>query len=203
MSGKKRLAVVIVVVFIVFLALTLSVFAAADSVGGGFSLWNLLDGLGGFFRDLINSIGGFFVNLISALKNAANFIVDAVLSVVKAIGNAIGFLLSGLKALFIPSKESFSKFRDDILTRYDDKFGSVFSALNYLKIRFGMLTAKSGLTESFKIIFPRGSFLYGISIDLLASPYDVIMFIRGCLTGFYCLSTGLICYHKVIAMTSK
>lgn len=185
MSGKHRLAVVIVVALVVSLALTLSVFAASDSVGGGFSLWNLLDGLGGFFRDLINAIGGLISSIISAL------------------GKAISFLLSGLKALFIPSKESFSNFRDEILTRFDDKFGSVFSSLNYLSTRFGTLTAKSGLTESFKITFPRNSFLYGLSIDFLASPYDVIMFIRFCFTGFYCLSTAFIIYNKVNAMADK
>lgn len=185
MSRRKRLAAVLVLALVVSLSLTLFASASSDSVGGGFSLWNLLDGLGGFFRDLINSIGGFFKGLLTA------------------IGNAISFLLSGLKFLLIPSKESFSNFRDEILTTFDKKFGSVFSALNYLDARFQNLEAYSGLRNIFKITFPKGSFLYGVSINLIGDSIDFLIFIRVCLTGLCCLVTALICYHKVIAMTSK
>jgi hypothetical protein len=203
MSRRKRLAVVVIVAVAVSLALTVTAFASTDGIGSGFSLWNLLDGLGGFFRDLINSIGRFIANIISAIKNGFNAALDAMAKIIKAIGNAINSLLSGIKWLFVPSKESFSKFRDDILSSFDKKFGSVFSALNYLNTRFKNLSAKSDLPEIFKITFPKSSFLYGVSINLLSSPLPVLQFIRICMTGFCCLITAISCYHMVIGMVEK
>lgn len=203
MSRGKRLAAVVAVMLIISCVLTMNVFASVDGVGGGFSLWNLLDGIGGFFRDLINAVGGFFEDVILALKYLGNAILDGFVKIVKAIGNAIGYLLSGIKWLFVPSKESFSNFRDDILTRFDKKFGSVFSALNYLNTRFGSLEAKSDLYDTFKITFPKESFLYGLSINLLSSPLPVLMFYKFCLTGLCCLVTALMCCQKVIAMVKQ
>lgn len=203
MSSKKHLAVALTVALVTALLLTMVSFASVDGVGGGFSLWNLLDGLGGFFRDTINAIGGFFANMISALKNAANALLDAITKVISAISNAISWLLSGLKTLFIPSKESFSNFRDDILTTYDKKFGSVFSALDYLDTRFKGLEANDKYLEPFNITFPKGSFLSGLTVNLIENTMPVFSFIRVCMTGLCCLVTALICYRKVIAMVNK
>lgn len=203
MSGRKRLVVVSSVVLVAACILSVTAFAAVPgSVSTGFDLWDLLDGLGGFFRDLINYIGRFIANVISAIKNATNAVLNAISKIIKAIGEGISYILSGLKYLFIPSKESFTSFRDDILTRFDKKFGSVFSALSYLNNRFRGLGAKRDLRETFKVTFPDNSFLRGLSIDFLSVAAPVLAFFRFCITGFVCLETALMCYNKAISMVN-
>lgn len=203
MSGRKRLAVIFAVMLIVSVALTMNVFAAGEDDTGFFSLWDLLSGIGGMFRDLINYIGQFIANIISAIKNGVNALIGAVQKVIAAIGSAVNYLLNALKYLFIPSKEFLSNFRDDILAKFDKKFGSVFSALNYLKERFKGLSAKKDLRDIFKVSYPPGTFMYGISIDFLAYASPVLEFFRFCVTGFLCYWTAMTCYNKVIGMVNK
>ena len=164
-------AVVVIIIAALVLCMTVTAFAASD-FDSGFFLWDLLDGIGGFFLDVINFIGGF-------------------------IKSAVDMLLSGLKFLFIPSKEFMANFRDDILNRFDDKFGSALSAINYLNGRFGGLKAKSGFGSEFVVIWPRGTFMQGMSIDFLAFIMPALGFIRLVSTGGICYMTAMTIYNKV------
>ena len=150
----------------------------------GFFLWDLLDGIAGITRSFINAVGRFFLSLF------------------QIIGEAVNAILNGLKWLFIPSRQSFATFRDDILQSFDKKFGSVFSALNYLNMRFSDLRARN-MQNEFVSVFPQGSFLYGMKINFLAGGMGILGWARFVITGTICLVTFLICFHKVTSMVEK
>ena len=150
----------------------------------GFFLWDLLDGIAGIGRSIVNTVGRFFTSLF------------------QVIGNVVNAILDGLKWLFIPSRQSFTSFRDDILQSFDKKFGSVFSALNYLNTRFSDLRSKN-MRNEFIAEFPQESFLYGMKIDVLAGGMGLLGWARFVITGVICLVTFLTCLHKVTSMVEK
>ena len=185
MNHAKRLVILISVMLVVVSVLTMSVAASVGTnSNSGFFLWDLLDGIASFFRNTINAIGRFFTSLF------------------QVIGEGINALLRGLQRLFIPSRESFASFRDDILQTFDKKFGSVFSALNYLNMRFSDLRARN-MRNEFVVTFPRESFFHGMRIDFLAGGMGVLGWARFVITGLVCLVTFLICLHKVTSMAKS
>ena len=183
MNRAKRLVVFFAVMLVVSSLLILPASASTLSISSnnGFFLWDLLDGIAGFFRDGINAIGRFFSSLF------------------QVIGQGINAILDGIKFLFIPSRESFTRFRDDILQTFDKKFGSFFSAINYLNTRFADLRAKN-MQGEFNVTFPKESFLHGMTIDFFAGGMGILGWARMVLTGVICLITFLMCYHKVTSM---
>ncbi len=163
----KRKISVITIAFVLMLTLSVTAFASS----GNDDTFNILDGIGGFFRDMINGIG-----------------------------EGISYLLDGIKRLFVPEKETFSKFRDNILNKFDEKFGSLFSAVKYLQERFSDLRGKSGMDEVFKIVFPRSSFMSGSTLNLLPFMAPVLAFVKLVATGGLCLFTFLTFYHRILDM---
>ena len=93
------------------------------------------------------------------------------------------FLLSGLETLFVPLDDFIKDWHESISHRFDDKFGGVRGGLGYLSERFQSLREYRNLDNIFTVAFPRGSFLYGIRINLLEPAKGVLVWVRFCMTG--------------------
>ncbi|HBR02306.1 MAG TPA: hypothetical protein DD738_06825 [Ruminiclostridium sp.] len=113
------------------------------------------------------------------------------------------FLLSGLEALFIPRDDFMENWHEDISQRFDDKFGGVRGGLGYLSERFQSLREYRGVDNIFTVAFPRGSFLYGIRMNLLEPAKDVLGWIRFCMTGVSVIATAVFSFHRVRKMMAK
>ena len=115
-------------------------------------------------------------------------------------GTTILNLESVLESLFIPDADFMTDMVEDIQSRFDKKFAGVASAVSYLRERFSDLHGYYDSEGIFKVTFPPGSFLYGISMNLLTPGKAVLAWVRFCITGFIVLFTVIVCYRKVIGL---
>lgn len=182
---KKIIAIAAVIVLLLPL-LSLTAFAAVDNDATG---WDVLDGIGNFFRDLraqikssLSTIGDFFGNLITA------------------ISNAVESLLNGIVRLFVPHKNYFSSVNASLRSALAIKFGGFNYLTNYLGNGFSKLSAKHDIDKLLTVTFPRGHILNGMSFNLLSYiPYFATV-ARPALSGFVMLITVLFCYSRIKEM---
>jgi|GEM_PF-2423360 len=169
---KRRAVALVALVLVVCQLLTLGVYAVD---GDGWGLWDILDGIGDFFRDLFD-----------------------------VIANAVKALLDGLKYLFIPRADYFTRLWQRIHGRFSEKFGFIASLILDLGERFGRMKAyQGGVEQLFVLRFPAGHLLGSASVNLLDGAFGVIEMIRGALSGSVVVITTLICYKKVIGMINS
>ena len=131
-------------------------------------------------------MSGFFGDLFRVIRDVASWIIDGVLDV--------------LKLLFVPGQEFFTNMISEIQTRFDAKFGGLLDTGAYLNSRFSGVRAYSGMDGLFTVTFPRESFLYGISANLIEPAADILFWMRLCMTGIFVLLTAIACYRLVIRL---
>lgn len=108
------------------------------------------------------------------------------------------FVLDGLKTLFIPREDFFSRLADRLHSAFQEKFGSLLSLAQYLKERFSDLRAYNG--DLLVIKFPQDHFFGGVNLDLLNGAEGMVDMVRGAFSGFVVICTAIFAYKKVVAM---
>ena len=162
----------LLVVLVLFQTLTFTAFASTGGDDGG-SVWDLISGIGGFFSDLFT-----------------------------AIGNAVTWLLDGIKNLFIPHTDYFPRMYERLRDALGTKFGGLLSSMDYLRSRFGQLRAYHE-SDLFTLRFPASfPLLGGLSVNLMGGAAGAIGIVRGALSGFMMLWTAAFAYRKVQTLIS-
>jgi len=118
----------------------------------------------------------------------------------KLLNDFLGALLDGIKYLFIPHSDYFTRLWKVLHSGFSEKFGGITSIVNYLGDRFASMKTYNGLESLFTLRFPKGSLLGGISIDLIEGGLNVLTMIRGAFSGFIVLLTVAYCYRKITSM---
>lgn len=196
---KNKFIAVILITALLLTMLPLTAFAANDD-GSGFNLFDILDGIGGFFRDIGNNLSDGFNKTVTAIKTGISYIADGIGKIISSIGNAVAALLDGLKRLFVPSKDYFPRAQEQLQNAINKKLGGILSLIGYIKTRFSNLSAAPNSSSMFVIEFPNGHMFAGTKIDLLMRIRNIIPLFRFLLSGLMVIATTVFSYRRVKSM---
>lgn len=194
---KKKIAVFTVVIILLVPLMSFMAFAASDDGG---TLWNVIDAMWDFTRDIINNVAKGFNNVVSTLGDMIRAIRGFFSDLIRAIGNAVNALFSGLKQLFIPAPDYFFRTQSKIQDALHGKFGNFLYLSSYLKTEFSKLSSYKKIDGMFVMKFPKEHVLNGAKFDLFYYGKYYAPYIRLALTGLVTLATVAFCYRRILSM---